>query len=239
VDDDEIRRLAALEDRHWWYAARRDLLRHAAGPAPARTATAVDVGSAAGGNARVLRDLGWRTYAVEPSATGAGLAKERGLGVVRADATALPFRDKSIDLVVAMDVLEHIPDDAAAARDLVRVLRPGGRAFVAVPADPGLWSGHDEAVGHQRRYTRDSLAALAAAAGLRHVEIGSWNVLLRPLVALRRKGSGGGAESDLAPSPPGVDPALRALLRVERALPFLRNRRGVSLVLTGRRPAGE
>ncbi len=63
----------------------------------------------------------------------------------------LPMRSGSIDLVVAFDVLEHILDDAAALREVERVLRPGGCLLVTVPADMDLWSAHDEAVGHVRR----------------------------------------------------------------------------------------
>ena len=73
--------------------------------------------------------------------------------------------DASLDLVVAFDVLEHIEDDDAAVREVLRALRPGGHYLVAVPCDPKLWSAHDEAVGHVRRYTRPTLTALLVRNG--------------------------------------------------------------------------
>ena len=234
MDDAEIRKLAALEDRHWWYAGRRDLLRDLAGrPSRPGIDVAYDVGAAAGGNSRVLRELGWRVVALEFSATGAALARERGIDVVRADAQRLPFADASAGLVTALDVIEHLPDDVAAVAEVARVLRPGGRAVIAVPADPKLWSAHDVAVGHLRRYTRETLRPVVTQAGLAIDELSSWNVLLRPVAALRRRFSSG---SDLAETPAPVNAAFGAVLKLERALPALKARRGVSLVVTATRP---
>jgi len=80
---------------------------------------------------------------------------------VCADADALPFRDGAFDLVGSFDVLEHLDDDQAGVVEQRRVLNETGHLVTAVPADPRLWSAHDEAVGHKRRYTRSSFLALA------------------------------------------------------------------------------
>ena len=117
----EVRKLAELEDRHWWYTERRALLRRMT-RAGTRAGVALDVGAAGGGNTRVLRALGLRAVAVEYGAEGAGVAKARGLAVVRGDAGALPFGAGIADLVVAFDVLEHLADDSAASREFRRVL---------------------------------------------------------------------------------------------------------------------
>src|SRR4051794_29858650 len=166
VEATEVRKLAALEDRHWWYAERRSLLASEVRKLRRAPGTALDVGAAAGGNTRVLARAGWRAVALEYGADGAELARERGLPVVRADATALPLADASVDLVVAYDVLEHLDDDATATAQIRRVLRPGGTLLVAVPAGMNNWSAHDEAVGHVRRYERDTLRALLEGEGL-------------------------------------------------------------------------
>src|SRR4051794_36753887 len=121
----EVRKLAELEDTHWWYAERRHLL--AAAVRRLRPGTALDVGAGAGGNTRVLTRLGWRAVALEYGQEGAEVAAERGLPVVRGDATALPVRSSSVDLVVAFDVLEHLEDDGAAVAEIFRALMPGGR----------------------------------------------------------------------------------------------------------------
>ncbi|MGY1690020.1 class I SAM-dependent methyltransferase [Geodermatophilus sp. SYSU D01105] len=224
MDAAEIDKLARLEDRHWWYAERRTVLRRIL--QDRRTGGwAADIGAAAGGNTRVLESLGWRTLAFEYSQTGAELARSRGLQVSRADAHGLPLRDGSMSVVTALDVLEHLEDDDRAARELRRVLRPDGVLVVAVPADPALWSAHDDAVGHLRRYTAESLRDLLAGAGFEVQRLWSWNVLLRPVAVLRRSRSSG---SDLEEVPAVVNAGLRAVVALERLLPVGR-RRGVSL----------
>ncbi|MFN2563350.1 MAG: class I SAM-dependent methyltransferase [Jatrophihabitans sp.] len=227
----EVRKLAALEDSHWWYAERRHLL--ARDVAPFAPGVALDVGAAGGGNTRVLRRLGWQTCALEYGADGAEVAAERGLSVVRGDATALPVRSESLDLIVAYDVLEHIVDDKDAATEIYRALRPGATFLVAVPCDPKLWSAHDEAVDHVRRYTRATLSELLLSTGFTLESLTSWNVLMRPLVSLRRRFSSG---SDLEEVPRWLNWALRAVITVERYLPVKRLP-GVTLFATARRPA--
>ena len=226
----EVRTLAELEDHPWWYRERRVLLeRQLRGLRPGR---ALDVGAAGGGNTRVLRRLGWDAIALEYGAEGAGVARERGLPTLRGDATALPLDDASLDLVVAYDVLEHLDDDDAAVREVRRVLRPGGRYLVAVPCDPRLWSAHDEAVGHVRRYTRATLSSLLVRGGFSLGPVRSWNVLLRPVVALRRRASTG---SDLESLSAVVNLGLRGVITAERYLP-VRSLPGVSLMVEARRP---
>jgi SAM-dependent methyltransferase len=226
----EVRKLTALEDRHWWYRERRRLLaRSVAGLTPG---TAVDVGAAGGGNTRVLQRLGWRVAALEYGTEGARVCAERSIPVLRGDATRLPLASKSLDLVVAFDVLEHLDDDKAAAMGVFDALKPGGTFLIAVPADPRLWSAHDDAVGHVRRYTRQTLGDLLAGAGFESEPMRSWNVLLRPVVALRRRSSTG---SDLDDLPAVVNTALHAIVAAERYLP-LSQLPGVSLLVRARRP---
>jgi SAM-dependent methyltransferase len=229
VDVSEIRKTAELEDRHWWFKERRHLLaREVRSLPPGR---AVDIGAAGGGNTRVLRDLGWLAAALEYSADGALLAAERDLVSVRADATALPFRSEALDLAVAFDVLEHLADDAAAVSEIARVLRPGATLLVAVPCDMRLWSAHDVACSHYRRYDRDGVSRLVSSNGFDIEQLWSWNVLLRPVVRLRRRGSEG---SDTQDSGRVVNSALSAVIRAERALP-VKKLPGVSLMLRARR----
>lgn len=231
MDSAEITRLAALEDRHWWYAARRTLLKRELGGLPAG-GPALDIGAAGGGNTRVLRQLGWQAWAVEYSETGSTIARSRGLGVVRADAQKLPFRDASARAAIAFDVIEHIDDDAAAVGELHRVLAPGSTLLIAVPADPDLWSAHDVAVGHKRRYTRETLTKVVEGAGFAIDELWSWNVLLKPVVRLKRKSS---SDSDLEHVPLPLNLALGAVITAEQWIRPLRDRPGVSLVLRARR----
>lgn len=214
MEGTEVRKLAQLEDEHWWYRERRHLLARAiTGLAPGR---AIDIGAAGGGNTRVLREHGWDAVALEYGADGAAVAHERGLATLRGDATSLPLADDSLDLVIAFDVLEHLQDDDAAVAEVRRILRPGGTYLVAVPADPRLWSSHDVAVDHVRRYTREGLVELLDRGGFEVADVKSWNVLLRPVVAMRRRSSTG---SDLEGLNPVVNLGLRAIITAERYLP--------------------
>jgi SAM-dependent methyltransferase len=224
VDVAEIDKLARLEQRHWWYAERRSVLR-AVLRDRRNGGWAADIGAAAGGNTAVLESLGWRTLALEYSETGAAIARSRGLRVGRADAHALPLRDASMGVVTALDVLEHLEDDHQAVREMRRVVRPDGLVVVAVPADPVLWSAHDDAVGHLRRYERDQLGRLLTANGFEVQRLWSWNVLLRPVAVLRRKRS---VASDLTEVPAVANAGLRAVVALERVVPVGR-RKGVSL----------
>jgi len=226
----EVRKLTELEDRHWWYRERRYLLtRMVSGLAPG---VAVDVGAAGGGNTRVLKALGWRACALEYGPAGAEVCAQRSIPVLRGDATRLPLAAASLDLVVAFDVLEHLEDDKAAASGVFEALKPGGTFVVAVPADPRLWSAHDDAVGHVRRYTRQTLGDLLGGAGFEVEPMRSWNVLMRPVVALRRRSSTG---SDLDHLPGIVNAALGLVVAAERYLP-VQSLPGVSLFVRARRP---
>jgi SAM-dependent methyltransferase len=91
--------------------------------------------------------------------SGAALAKlaRRGASVVGALITALPFADESFDLVCALDIVEHVDDDAAALAELARVARPGAAVLLSVPLHPELWNAFDDVVGHRRRYRPELL----------------------------------------------------------------------------------
>ncbi len=224
----EVRKLTELEDTHWWYRERRQLLTRATiGLTPGR---ALDIGAAGGGNTRVLDAEGWEVIALEYGVDGAAVAAERGLAVVRGDATWLPFPDAAFELVVAFDVLEHLLDHDACVAEVRRTLTVDGTFLIAVPADPRLWSAHDEAVDHVRRYTRRTLTELLERGGFEITDLWSWNVLLRPAVSLRRRQTTG---SDLEDLHPAVNAVLRGIVTVERHLP-VRRLPGVSLMATAR-----
>jgi SAM-dependent methyltransferase len=229
VHSAEIRQLAAVEDHHWWYRERRAIV----GQELKRLTPglALDIGAAAGGNTAVLRRHGWRAVGVDYSEAAVAIGRTRGVTAVRGDARWLPARSAAFDLVTALDVLEHVDEDYLLAGEIRRVLRPGGIALIAVPCDMALWSAHDEAVGHRRRYSREGLTSLIEKAGLGVDSIWSWNVLLRPVVKLRRRSATG---SDLDEVPPLLNTLLTSVIVAERYLPT-ESLPGVTLFLRAHR----
>jgi len=101
--------------------------------------------------------------------SGPALAKlaQRGASVVGALISSLPFADASFDLVCALDIVEHVDDDAAALEELSRVARPGAAVLLSVPLHPELWNAFDDFVGHRRRYRPEVLADTLSRHGLR------------------------------------------------------------------------
>jgi SAM-dependent methyltransferase len=139
-----------------------------------REATIADIGCSTG---FLLEDL----QAAHPAATlvgvdliAAGLRKaHRSVPAARllhADACALPLGDQSVDAVVSANLLEHVPDDRRALREMARVLRPGRLAVIVVPAGPGTYDYYDRFLAHERRYARGELAGKCREAGLEPVE---------------------------------------------------------------------
>jgi ubiquinone/menaquinone biosynthesis C-methylase UbiE len=148
-----------LEDVYWWFVARRQLaeeiLRGELRNKP--DARLLDVGCGTGSNLRAFASLA-RVVGVDSSAEALKFCRMRGVSsVARGEIERLPFADASIDVITAMDVLEHTDDDLVALRELRRVCRPDGLLLVTVPAYGFLWSEHDEALKHRRRYTAHEL----------------------------------------------------------------------------------
>lgn len=235
MDEAEIRKSAELEDRHWWYSGRRAMVRRELADLPA--GRALDVGCGSGGNSSVLHRLGWDMTALDSSEEALRAARRRGLRVLRGDVRALPFRAEQFDLVVSTDVWEHVEEHDLVAAEAHRVLRPGGTLFVAVPSGMDLWSGHDIALGHHRRYEQQDLVSLVEGAGFTVDEVFGWNVLLRPVASARRRRrrTWAASKSEMEWVNPVLNLGLRAAIGLEAHLPVGR-RRGISLVLRARRP---
>jgi SAM-dependent methyltransferase len=145
---------------YWWHRARSGLLEAALAPSLGTPTRVLDVGSADGPSVAWMRGSHTRV-AVDTDPR--GLAPGEG---VCASALALPFADGTFDVVAAFDVIEHCAPEHQAVAELARVLRPGGRLLVSVPAYQWAWSDHDVRAGHHRRYTRPRLVRAVRAHGL-------------------------------------------------------------------------
>jgi SAM-dependent methyltransferase len=161
----EYDRMYALEDTYWWFQGRQEIIVSMLETCGALASTStrplvIDLGC---GTGLMLKRLASRARMIglDYSPLALSYCRRRTIGdLARFDAVDLPVRDESVDAVLALDMLEHIEDDQRVIDEMARVLRPGGVAVLAVPAHPFLWSEHDEALHHFRRYRRRELAAL-------------------------------------------------------------------------------
>lgn len=163
-----------VEDSHWWFAGRRLILESFVGrivselnlPPGAPPPRILDVGCGTGANLEMLARFG-AAEGVDISDDALRFCRARGLTRVRSGAAeSLPYADAEFDLVTALDVVEHLDDDRAGLREMRRVLRPGGRALLFVPAFMWLWGVQDDVSHHRRRYTLPGLRAAVEEAGL-------------------------------------------------------------------------
>jgi len=154
--NDQFQLHADIEERHWWFVARRQILRdviHAVLP-PSKQTTIVDVGCGTGANLAALAD-DYRCIGIDNSADAIRLARARFPAVHFVEGYApadLGSEMHAARLVLLTDVLEHVPDDFALLSDLLAASSQGTYFLVTVPANPALWSKHDESFGHYRRY---------------------------------------------------------------------------------------
>jgi SAM-dependent methyltransferase len=229
MEEHVYRQLYELEDSHWWFRGRRAVIQAMLGRAGLPSAPRIlDAGCGTGRNLADYARLG-PASGVDPSPEAVAFCHARGLDqVAQSGVEQLPFGDGAFDLVTATDVLEHIPDDHGAARELRRVTRAGGSLLVTVPAYQWLWSQHDDSHHHQRRYTLRRLRSTLTSAGWRPVLQTYFNSILLAPIALVRTVSKDGERSDYDMAPGPLNQALSLPMRAEAAF----------IARGGRLPAG-
>jgi SAM-dependent methyltransferase len=214
--------MAELDDRHWWYRARRRILaelirREARPPASARI---LEIGCGTGHNLNMLGQFG-RVDGLELDEEAAALSEKRlGRKVLRSPLPQLSGVGKRYDLIGAFDVIEHIDDDSAALAAIATKLKPGGKFVMTVPAHQWMWTAHDVANHHKRRYSKRALKALIEGSPLRLEKIGYFNSLLFPLAVAERGASKllGKDNGDVSLPPRPLNSALEAVFGLERYL---------------------
>lgn len=239
--------MAAIENQHWWFVARRQILAAVLSRLNLPPQAGIlEAGCGTGGNLDGLGQFG-RVAAFEPDREArehACRGRNPGQYDIRAGCLpdAVPFATAAFDLVVALDVLEHLDDDRRCLTVLRQHLKPGGWGLFTVPAFPSLWSRHDELHHHRRRYRKIELTAALLAAGFQHPEVTYFNTLLFPIIAgarliQNRLGDHAGRDDQLPAAL--INRILTGIFASERhfirriPLPF-----GVSLLATARNPPG-
>jgi SAM-dependent methyltransferase len=245
MDQRLMKAMLEVDEHHWWYRGRRRIIRaeleRLALPAGS---VVLDAGCGSGRTLEQLDAYG-QVRGVELDPEAAEVARERGYEVEIGRLEDLPWDDGTFDLITCLDVIEHTPDDRVTLRELRRVCRPGAWLLVTVPAYQALWSLHDEANHHYRRYSRSSLRFAALGAGWQVQRMTSFNTVLLPpaaavRVAQRRRRDDRTYTPELKLGPDWLNTALEQPLRLEaewlsrgRTLPA-----GLSLLAVMRNPAG-
>ena len=225
-----------LEQAHWWYQGTRSiyrtlLRRHVSSPC----GRVLDLGCGTGGNLGLLSGWGPVT-GLEPWRPALTLQLSGAAELVQGTAETLPFRDDAFGLVAMLGVIEHVNDDVGMLREARRVCRPGGIILLLTSAFTFLWSQHDEANRHVRRYTARELREKAQGVGLQVRYSSYLNFFLFPVAASvrlfqRLSPRRGEPRMDMFPVPEPFNAALAGLLALEgRLMQWVRLPLGVSLV---------
>jgi SAM-dependent methyltransferase len=225
---DEFAKMRALEETHWWFQGRRELLRSLARKLDLRDALILDAGCGTGFARKELGSMGTvigldaaeEAFAADPGEPRC-IEGERRTGCL-ALIEKTPFHSDSFDLIVSLDVLEHLEDDLAALIELHRICKPGGYLLLTVPAYAWMWSTHDEALGHRRRYSAGRLSGVVRAAGFEVCKLSYLVSSVLPAAAgyrlLKRKAGKDTETSDLFPVPRPINWVLGALMKLESRL---------------------
>jgi SAM-dependent methyltransferase len=215
--------MAAQDSVHWWYVARRDVLHDLITRyVPlAKDARILEIGCGTGHNLAMLAKFG-TVEGVELDPASRAMAIDRfGSAIVDARLPELDgIEEGRYDMVALLDVLEHVEDDVAALKGIAKRLRPGGKILLTVPQYQWMWSGHDVANHHFRRYSKKTLTAAISASGLKVEKLSSFNSLLFPLAAASRFAAKvrkrEGSDDSLPPAP--VNGLFRTIFGLERHL---------------------
>ena len=181
MNTDILLRQQRAGDTNWWIEGRREKFRKSfANTRTQHPTSALEIGPGAGNNLGIFQELGVeRVFIADADSEALEMCRSVvGSRAALVDASSLPFADETFDFLLLGDVLEHVPNDKVAAKEVVRVLKKNGRAVITVPAYMILWSEHDRQAGHQRRYRVRELLELFAEEDVEIVEVGYFNWFL-------------------------------------------------------------
>ena len=245
MEKDFYLQYASVEDKHWWFVARRQIIEQVIRKLSLpKNAQILEAGCGTGGNLQMLSRHG-QVSAMELDEIACQLANQRQVTTVKRGTLPdnIPFA-LHYDLILILDVIEHLDDDLSALKALYYKLKPGGYLLVTVPAYQFLWSEHDEINHHKRRYRLQGLKEMVRKAGYEVIYGSYFNTFLFPIVVIVRalgkllpKQNNNQLSSDLVLSSKPVNQLLTWLFANERylinrfTLPF-----GLSILFLARKP---
>lgn len=213
MDPQHLVQLSKLEDTYWWHIAKRQLIMNLVTehfPPPGRL---VEGGIGSCHNLLAFQETGYVVAGFDISAQAVEYGRGKGIDQVAVHdlGEPWPLEDGSHDVVVLLDVLEHLADPAQVLRNARRILQPGGGVVFTVPAYPWLFSNWDERLGHYRRYTEEMLRRQANEANLLVEWLNYWNTFTLPAAVVLR-GVERYRKQDRVPEFPPVNPAVNSML---------------------------
>ena len=243
----EYKIMYEAEDVHWWYRGLRGTLftMLKLDGRNSRALRILDAGCGTGGNLAALKLSNYDAEGFDFSHVAIEFCRARGLNKVGVGSiTDIPYPDNTFDIVISCDVLNDAgtSDEARALEEMYRVLKPGGRVFLNLPAFSFLKGEHDQATDVARRYTKGAIWRKLKLAGFTPVRLSYWNMLLFPavlVVRLVRHGRDGKGKprSDITVPPGPANWVLTQLMRFERQLiNFVDLPVGSSLAVVAKRP---
>jgi SAM-dependent methyltransferase len=229
---------AAYEESHWWFLGRRHIIEKVLTDLSLpRKAKILEVGCGTGGNLSLLSQYG-EVYGVELDTFARNYALQRHIAPVLPGSLPhdIPYQDDFFDLIVLLDVLEHVGEDGLSLVELYKKQKPGGYLLITVPAFPALWSAHDDAHHHKRRYTLKTLGPIVRGAHYNIIFHSYINTILFPIIAGLRVIKRSHGNDDLFMPPNILNNLLYKIFAIERhllnlvSLPF-----GTTLLILARR----
>ncbi|CAN5468403.1 MAG: class I SAM-dependent methyltransferase [Acidobacteriota bacterium] len=180
------------EGSHWWFVGRRAILESflkqiiQSPQSKVQSPKILDVGCGTGANLEMLAQFG-EAEGVDVSDDALEFCRQKGLKAQKGLAEALPFDDESYNIVTALDVIEHLDDDIAGLKEMFRILRPGGKTLIFVPAFMWLWGVQDDISNHRIRYTKKQIIERLEAAGfeIERATYANWTFFI-PILAGRK-----------------------------------------------------
>lgn len=233
-----------LEKDYWWHVSKRSLVKQALKKTfgDKKNIHILDAGCGTGIMMSEMEQLYPNVYGLDKSPLAREFCQKRGLKNIHFGdlEKKLPFKTKSFDAITALDVIEHLDHDMLALEEFWRILKPGGKLFVTVPAYQFLWTNHDDLLWHKRRYRRNKLEKMVKALGFK-VEKSSYfySFLIPPAIFLFKFklmfNSGNSKTSVVGPKP--INWLLNLICALERkAMDYFSLPTGISIFLVASKP---